>query len=93
MEGKTSSSPNYLEVSIFGGVTFAEDVEKVVINVPLTSNSSKIATLNIDPPHAFSNIWKALEIQQKGSVNVSMANSTQCKMWRLARLRTWVLSS
>ena len=92
LEGKESTTGlDYLAVSIFGGVTFAQDVEKVVINVPTLNSTSSIAALDIgEQSHVLRKIWKTLEVQQKVT-NVSMGNSSQCRMWRLARLRNLVL--
>lgn len=98
LEGKESTTGlDYLEVSIFGGVTFAQDVEKVVINVPTLNSTSSIAALDIgEQSHVLRKIRKTLEVQQKVT-NISMGNSSQCRMWRLARLRkirriSWCLS-
>jgi len=98
LEGKESPTRlDYLEVNIFGGVTFAQDIEKVVINVPTLNSTSSIAALDIgERSHVFRKIWKMLEVQQEVTKS-SMVNSSQCKMWRLARLRkiqriSWCLS-
>jgi len=66
-------------------------IEKVVINVPTLTSTSGIAALDIgEQSHVLRKIWKTLEVQQKVT-NISMGNSSQCRMWRLARLRNLVL--
>ncbi|CAK9032376.1 unnamed protein product [Durusdinium trenchii] len=81
---KASSRFEYLEANIFGGVRFAEDVEKAVVNIETFSPPEDITALDLtNKTLALQTVWNKLNV----TTQTSLKNSSWCGMWRLGRER------